>query len=114
MGKRNDLDGRGSPSRASESSPPKPRQKTTKVSVPVHPERQYRVYSFVESWSRCEGFKSFSIRKSKERGYTWTWKAQIPDGRHVYLHGFSDSYSDALLALDYALEREDWRTDKYA
>lgn len=114
MGKRNDVEGRGSPSRASESTPPKTTAKTVKVSVPAHPERQYRAYSFVESWSRCEGFKSFTIRKSKERGYTWTWKAQIPDGRHVYLHGFADSYSDALLACDYGLEREDWRNDKYA
>jgi len=114
MKRRNDTEGRGRPSRSIDASTPPPAKTTVVIHSPPAMERQYRAYSFVESWSRCAGFKSFSIRPSAERGYAWTWKAQIPDGRHVYLHGFTDTYAEALLACDYALEREDWRTDKYA
>lgn len=108
------MEGRGVPSRSLDTGTPPPAKHTVIIQSPPAMERQYRSYPFVESWSRTPGFKSFAIRPSSERGFTWTWKAQIPDGRHVYLHGFVDSYQEAMLACDYALEREDWRTDKYA
>jgi len=114
MGKSTNQTGRGRPSAFDRSVGEVKPVTRVDIHAPLVLERQYRTFPFIESWSRTSGFKSFAIRPKKGSGYAWTWKAQIPDGRHVYVHGFGETVQDCLLACDYALEREDWRTDKYS
>lgn len=106
--------GRGTPSREDGIAPGAAVRSRVDIHTPLVIERQYRTYPFLESWSNTEGFKSFTQRRRPGGGYTWTWKAQLPDGRHVYLHGLGETMNDCLLSVDYCLEREDWRLDKYS
>lgn len=114
MKRKRDHEGRGRRSDPLVPALPSPPTLPAAPLLSVARESAHSGFPHIESWSRLPGFKGFTIRPGVERAFTWTWKAQLPDGRHVYLHGFVSTIYEALNACDYALQREDWRIDKYA